>query len=573
MRHRTLVPTLHVSKENGQFDFANSPFYVNKETRAWEVPRATLRRAAVSSFGFSGTNAHLVVEEYAAPREDRGAGAVQEGRALIPLSARTQAVLRRKAEELLAWLEDREETVELASLAYTLQVGRAAMEERLGIVASSIAELRAKLRTYLADRTDDPDIHSGTVKEGGQLAGLSSARGRLSEVLAAWVDGRTVEWKERYEGRPPHRISLPGYPFAMHRCWFSTARPTRMEAAATAPRLHPLLHENTSTLRQHSYTTLFTGQEPYLRDHRLTVDGAGQALLPAVIYLEMARAAVEHATPSAERRPVLVLRDTVWLRRTVVTGNSRLQIALGINDAEAVAFTITSEGNDGRPVVHCQGEGAFVTGPVPSRLDLGRLRQQTRDSTMEADSLYSLFSRAGFEYGATHRSVVRLHRGTKQLLAELRLPPAVGEEYLLRPGIMDGALQAVIGVAEDMRRPPSRPLLFPFALKTLRVFSACPSEAYAWIRATRGIAATDTFAQMDIDLCDSEGNICVQMQGYSVRAGGGELLGRSPRSEFEEQPAGAPVHEETVFGDAFYSKLVEQVSRREISVDEAVGFG
>src|SRR5258708_32395295 len=67
MRHRTLGPSLNVTRENSRVDFANSPFYINREARPWNVALGSLRRAAVSSFGFSGTNAHLVVEEYAQP--------------------------------------------------------------------------------------------------------------------------------------------------------------------------------------------------------------------------------------------------------------------------------------------------------------------------------------------------------------------------------------------------------------------------------------------------------------------------------------------------------------------------
>ena len=69
MRHRTLVPSLHVTKENSHFDFKNSPFYISREKQAWTVAAGYPRRAAVSSFGFSGTNAHLVIEEYSAPAE------------------------------------------------------------------------------------------------------------------------------------------------------------------------------------------------------------------------------------------------------------------------------------------------------------------------------------------------------------------------------------------------------------------------------------------------------------------------------------------------------------------------
>ena len=67
MRNRTLVPSLNVTRENSRFDFKNSPFYISRETQAWDVAPGSRRRAAVSSFGFSGTNAHLVIEEYSYP--------------------------------------------------------------------------------------------------------------------------------------------------------------------------------------------------------------------------------------------------------------------------------------------------------------------------------------------------------------------------------------------------------------------------------------------------------------------------------------------------------------------------
>ncbi|MET5012978.1 hypothetical protein AAHH80_38435, partial [Burkholderia pseudomallei] len=60
MRHRTLVPTLHFAVPNRHFDFAASRFYVNTERAPWSPLAASPRRAAVSSFGVSGTNAHLV---------------------------------------------------------------------------------------------------------------------------------------------------------------------------------------------------------------------------------------------------------------------------------------------------------------------------------------------------------------------------------------------------------------------------------------------------------------------------------------------------------------------------------
>ncbi|MCB0214463.1 MAG: hypothetical protein KDJ52_34305, partial [Anaerolineae bacterium] len=72
LKHKQLPPLLHFEQPNEHIDFEDSPFYVNTALKDWHV-KAGPRRAAVNSFGFSGTNAHLVIEEYqrAAAQESR----------------------------------------------------------------------------------------------------------------------------------------------------------------------------------------------------------------------------------------------------------------------------------------------------------------------------------------------------------------------------------------------------------------------------------------------------------------------------------------------------------------------
>ena len=64
LKERELPPSLNFNKPNPNFDIAKSPFYVNTELRPWEVNPGQARRAAVSAFGFGGTNFHVVMEEY-----------------------------------------------------------------------------------------------------------------------------------------------------------------------------------------------------------------------------------------------------------------------------------------------------------------------------------------------------------------------------------------------------------------------------------------------------------------------------------------------------------------------------
>src|SRR3990167_833242 len=67
IRNRQLPPTIHFLEVNEHIDIRNSPFFINTSLQDWQVPKGARRRAAISSFGFSGTNAHLVVDEVEPP--------------------------------------------------------------------------------------------------------------------------------------------------------------------------------------------------------------------------------------------------------------------------------------------------------------------------------------------------------------------------------------------------------------------------------------------------------------------------------------------------------------------------
>ncbi|MFZ2752445.1 MAG: type I polyketide synthase, partial [Lysobacteraceae bacterium] len=155
MRHRQLVPSIHSDPPNPHIDLTQSPFRVQRSLGAWERPvierdgvRVELPRiAGISSFGAGGSNGHIIVEEFvAASRPD-----VEASRPLLfPLSARREAALREMAARLADRLQD-DPGIDLADAAYTLQIGRMALEFRLVIVAADRASLLASLRAHAAD--------------------------------------------------------------------------------------------------------------------------------------------------------------------------------------------------------------------------------------------------------------------------------------------------------------------------------------------------------------------------------------------------------------------------------------
>jgi acyl transferase domain-containing protein/SAM-dependent methyltransferase/acyl carrier protein len=131
MQHGAIPPTLHYTAPNPAIDFAASPFYVTTALQPW-ASNGTPRRAGVSSFGVGGTNAHVVVEEapgQPAPTERRP-------HQLLVLSARTPAALDAATARLGEHLHAHSE-LDLADVAFTLQVGRRAFRHRRVLLASS----------------------------------------------------------------------------------------------------------------------------------------------------------------------------------------------------------------------------------------------------------------------------------------------------------------------------------------------------------------------------------------------------------------------------------------------------
>jgi acyl transferase domain-containing protein len=194
LQHRQLPPSLHFTKANPQIDFATSPFFVNDQLRDWQRDGGP-RRAGISSFGIGGTNAHLVLEE--APV--RGASDSPGAYEVFALSAKSPTALAQMSANLADYLKAHTE-VNIADVAYTLQVGRRALPcRRVVVCASSVDAVRA-----LQDDTPlvaPPDVASHTL-----------------EVADSWLRGAAVDWPALHVGRR-HKISLPTYPFERQRYW------------------------------------------------------------------------------------------------------------------------------------------------------------------------------------------------------------------------------------------------------------------------------------------------------------------------------------------------------------------
>jgi phthiocerol/phenolphthiocerol synthesis type-I polyketide synthase E len=169
LEHKTLVPSLHFERPNQILLAADCPFYVNVETRPWPAAE-TPRRAAVSSFGIGGTNAHAVLEE--APPHVAAEDDASEH--LIVMSAQSEFALGEIAQNLAKRLRRAPER--LADIAYTLQLGRKTFQYRKAIVARHLEDLLAALE--MREGIGDAAVHEH----------------RTARPVAFLFPGRSQQW-------------------------------------------------------------------------------------------------------------------------------------------------------------------------------------------------------------------------------------------------------------------------------------------------------------------------------------------------------------------------------------------
>lgn len=146
LRHGVIPAHLHFNDPSPLIDWQNLPCVVPTRNTPWP---ATRRIAGVNCFGYSGTNAHVLLE--AAPAADVVAAPdVDRPRHLLPLSAKTANALTQIARAHVERLDAQPDSL-LADVCYTAGVGRAHFNHRLAIHASSNAELRDRLSRFSVD--------------------------------------------------------------------------------------------------------------------------------------------------------------------------------------------------------------------------------------------------------------------------------------------------------------------------------------------------------------------------------------------------------------------------------------
>jgi acyl transferase domain-containing protein/acyl carrier protein len=158
LHHRVLPPTIKVDRPNPALRLEESPFYLNTRTRPWVVPPGVTRKAAVSSFGFGGTNFHLVVEEYVPPAPAARGRLRTAPKELLPFAAADAAELGRVVDEFLAAPGPQGSAAWLARVRAQQRAFTPGTDLRLVVLAADRVEAERHLAAARARLAAEPTV-------------------------------------------------------------------------------------------------------------------------------------------------------------------------------------------------------------------------------------------------------------------------------------------------------------------------------------------------------------------------------------------------------------------------------
>ncbi|HNM38256.1 MAG TPA: type I polyketide synthase, partial [Anaerolineales bacterium] len=164
MQHEAIPPHLHLKEVNPYLSLENSRLEIGTYLRPWKR-REQPRFAGVSSFGFGGTNAHIILSDAPMLAPSTPSENIERPRHIFALSGKTESSLLELAEQTSAQLESTQ--LSISDYGFTVNTTRSHFEHRLAIQASTPAELKAGLDAFISN-TNIPALSTGHAKPGTQ---------------------------------------------------------------------------------------------------------------------------------------------------------------------------------------------------------------------------------------------------------------------------------------------------------------------------------------------------------------------------------------------------------------------
>lgn len=559
LKSGVLLPTLHVSQPNQHIQFENSPFYINDRCRSWHRGPHP-RRAGISSFGFGGANAHVVVEE--APALVEHPTSLERPWHLFTLSAKSNSALERMVN---LYIESAKTVSDDDFEAFCANVNqrRQTFDERLAVIAGNREQLLDKLslwktqqhgarkalslvysgkninassksknaENYLStlnrrtglillncfqDRTLEQYRHVFSESSGQDIEKDTDVLALYKGVAQLYVMGFRPNWQTLYEGKEYPNKPLPTYPFEKTPCWIDSLEKRRFQHG------HPLVKREKAHLYGACYQLDLAPSLWVLNQHHV----GNKAVLPGAALIDLAHFISRQQFGSLHFR----LHQIHFYRPLGFATDGQDWRLLLRTDEEPEVLVYNHNEND-EPWLSPYFRARITFTEMPNQnLDLLALQNSCIDQ-VPVSNIYRDFERAGLYYGKEFRCLKDVRTGEGNVLGILETPSQTESDYLMHPALLDAAFQTALG---PLLAQSSGALYLPFIVAGVDYIKPLSKHVVVVVK-QKGTSNNSASVEADISLLDKDGEVCVFMEGVTWRRIEQELANKQQRKDLLER--------------------------------------
>lgn len=506
-----ILPRVAGLKEvNPYIELDNSPFYILKENEKWSGIKDEKGNnrfiAGVSSFGFGGTNAHVVLEAYNKSEEVRQ---TRTSQGIFILSAKTREGLKRYAKALSEYVK-RERALHgennYENIAYTLQTGRKAYDFRVAFLAKDLKDLSMLLESYSSDKADSRIMEGNEVQNKAVNLLLEGSDGeeyitnllksnKLEKLGWLWVLGTDIDWNALYEEKRS-KVSLPTYPFTKERnrlnsidCFYDGSNAACEAVDRTVIRINP--------------------EEDYIKEHVINHN----RVLPGIKYIDIA---VKSCFENGQK--VMHLRANEWLLPKIVTKEDRIEIETELCNGE-IQYRLFSK-KEAQTILYARGRAVTETDKRKEEAEHINIKQLKSSFTrrLTKEQIYNKYKELGYDYGIMFQPLEYVSYSGKEALSKIHITEEIRrktENGTINISLFEGGMQAVIGCLyqEDFKQS-----FMPSCIKECYIYTTeVPEYAYGYARLVHHIQTEHGITkEFDIYITDELGNVMIKLLGYML---------------------------------------------------------
>lgn len=513
LKYKTIPPSINFNLPNCRINFEDSPVFFADREMKWnreEFPR----RCGVSSFGYSGTNCHVILEEAPEPLEKENTN--RNDLHVLTLSAKSPESLDSMIAAYEAFFREADDGLSIEDICYTANTRRGQYKYRKAFMFKDVEQLKKQLcksvngqesNMLIKQQNGVQQIIQEDIAKLSKLASqkikdyseTSEDEDLLGEICELYMRGAKVDWSPLYINKNVKTVSIPTYQFKKNRVWFSVAkmRPHTIGSSGNsmyAKKVAPLVDTCIlKTVNMEVYSTCFSADEYWeVQGHQIE----NMCMMTGSLYMEMIHSIMSNHYPDklfeftkVEFKSLALLDEEFKEVHTIIEKRA---------DDWVFRIGLPCKGDE-EATVFAEGEIRIINEYEQENIDISALKERCNYHVEETNQ--NILGRGHIKLGERWINYKDIYYRKGESLAQIELPIQFREdlkEMYIHPAIVDSALNVLSII--------NLQLYLPVAYNNFKLYHGIPEKIYSYAKIISEDESNETI-NMCVLLLDENGTV------------------------------------------------------------------